>query len=136
MTTRRLTAALATLAVTIALGACGSDDKPAYCSDIDNFKDSFSGLSKVQLTKDGISQLRTSVSDVQSTGQQLISSTKSEFPTQSSALSASVTALTATVKQLGDTASQSAALRALPAELVALKSAYDGLSNAVKDKCD
>jgi O-acetylhomoserine/O-acetylserine sulfhydrylase-like pyridoxal-dependent enzyme len=118
------------------LSACGGSDKPAYCTDVDNFKDAVSGLTDVQITENGISALTAAVDKVESAGKTLVASAKSEFGAQASALSASLTALGATAQQLKDPSSRTAALAAIPAEATAVKSSFDALSSAVKDKCD
>lgn len=136
MRTLRLLGPVALVAVACALLAgCGGSDKPAYCTDVDNFKNAVSGLGDVQITQNGVSSLTAAVDKVESTGKTLVSSAKSEFSSETSALSASLTALGATANQLSDPSSRRAALAAVPAEVIAVKTSFQNLSNAVKDKC-
>jgi hypothetical protein len=132
----RLAATLAVGAACAALSACGGGDKPAYCSSVNDFKDSVSGLTNLQIAQNGVSAVTTQVNKIKSSGQQLVADAKSDFPSETTALSGSITALAATAQQLGDTQTQKAALLALPGEIQAVKSSYDALSSAVKSKCD
>jgi hypothetical protein len=133
---RRLLPAGAVALACALVAGCGGSDKPAYCSDVDNFKDAVSGLTSVQVGQNGVSSLTAAVDKVESAGKTLVSSAKSEFSSQTSALSASLTALGATAKQLSDPSSRQAALAAVPAEVLAVKTSFQTLSTAVKDKCD
>ncbi len=136
MIIHRLSAAFAVAATCVVLGACGGDDKPAYCSSVNNFKDSVSGLTDLQIGQNAVSDLTAQVDKIKSSGTQLVADAKSDFPSETTALSGSITALTATAQQLGDSQTQKAALLALPGEIQAVKSSYDALSSAVKSKCD
>jgi hypothetical protein len=136
MTARHLIPSLAVAGACAFLGACGGDDKPAYCSDVDNFKDAVSGLTSPDIAANGVSGVTTAVNNVKTSGQALVASAKSAFPTQTSALNTSLTALSATAQQLGNSSTRQAALRAIPAEAIAVNSAYQSLATAAKDKCD
>jgi hypothetical protein len=135
MTPRRLSAVLAIGIVSVLLGACGGSDKPAYCSDSTDFKDAVSGLTNVKIAQNGVDSLTAAVDKVQTSGQKLVSDAKSAFPSETSALNASITALAATGKQLTTSQDQKAALVAVPAEIKAVQSAYDGLASAIQSKC-
>src|SRR3954452_7572968 len=131
--------AIATLAVAgmTALAACGGGgSKPAYCSDVTDLKDAVSGLTDVKIAQNGDSSLKPAIDKVVSSGEKLVADAKSDFPSQTTALNSSITALKTTAQQLADPATQKVALPALPAEIVAVKSAFDGLQSAVKSKCD
>jgi hypothetical protein len=136
MRARQLIPTLAVAGACAFLGACGGDDKPAYCSDVDNFKDAISGLTSPNVAENGVSGVTTAVNKVQTSGKALVESAKSTFPTQTSALNTSLTALGATVKQLGNSSTREAAVRAIPAQAIAVNSAYQSLATAAKDKCD
>jgi hypothetical protein len=132
----RFSATLAVGAACVVLGACGGSDKPAYCSSVTNFKDSVSSLTDLQIAQNGLSELSGAVQKIEDSGRQLVADAKSDFPTETTALSGSITALAATAKQLGDSQTQKAALLAMPGQIQAVKSSYDALSSAVKSKCD
>lgn len=134
---RRLPSTLALGGVCAVLAACGGgSDKPAYCSSVTAFKEDVSALTSVQIAQNGVSSLTAAVDRVESSGRKLVAEAKSEFKTETTALNGSITALAATTKQLGDPQTQKAALVAVPAEIQAVKASFDGLSNAVKSKCD
>jgi hypothetical protein len=133
---RLLPAAVVLVACALVAGCGGSDSKPAYCSDVDNFKSAVSDLTDVQVVQNGVSSLTAAVDKVESSGKALVSSAKSEFSSETSAFSASLTALDATARQLTDSSSRQAALAAVPAEVLAVKTSFENLANAVKDKCD
>ena len=135
MNVRTLSATLA-VAACAGLSACGGSDKPAYCSDLTDFKDAVSELTDVQVVQNGVSSLTAAVDKVETTGRQLVSSAKSEFAPQTSALEGSLTALSATSKQLANPQTAKAALAAVPAEVQAVKTSFDALSNSAKTKCD
>jgi hypothetical protein len=134
--THRLFATLAAIAACVVLGACGGGDKPAYCSDVNDFKDAVSELTNVQIAQNGLSALTAAVDKVEASGKKLVASAKSEFSTEATALGSSITALGATASQLTDPQAAKAALIAVPAQIQAVKASFDALSDAVKSKCD
>ncbi len=82
----RLAVAAAAIAV-VALAGCGSS-KPAYCTDRANLENSVKGL-----TSAGISGLKAQLTRIHSEATALVNSAKSDFPSQTSAISSSVNAL-------------------------------------------
>jgi hypothetical protein len=134
--THRFAATLAAGAACVVLSACGGSDKPAYCSSVTDFKDSVSGLTNLQIAQNGVSELTNQVNEIKTSGQRLVADAKSDFPSETTALSGSITALAATAQQVGDPQTRKAALLALPGQIQAVKSSYDALSSAVKSKCD
>ena len=73
----------------VALGGCGSS-KPAYCTDRTNLENSVKSLTDLS---GGISGVKSHLSQIQSDATALVNSAKSDFPTQTSAISSSVDAL-------------------------------------------
>ncbi len=88
-----LLAAAAAIAV-VGLAGCGSS-KPAYCTDRTNLENSVKGLTSV-----GISELKSQLTKIQSDATALVNSAKSDFPTQTQAISSSVSALKNSVAAL------------------------------------
>ena len=119
-----------------ALVGCGGGSKPDYCSDVTDLKDAVSGLTSVKVTENGVSSLKTAADKVVTSGEKLVTDAKSAFPSETTALNTSLAALKSTAQQLGDPATAKAALPAVPAEIVGVKTAFDGLQSAVKSKCD
>src|SRR3954466_9321896 len=70
--THRLSATLAVGAACVVLGACGGSDKPAYCSDVSDFKDAVSELTNVQIAQNGLSSLTAAVDKVKTSGKELV----------------------------------------------------------------
>ena len=124
------------LGVLIALlvSGCGGSSKPAYCSDKSDFNSAVNDLKNVKITDP--SSVQSAIQKVESTGKTLVSSAKSDFPTESSAISSSLSSLETTLKQLPNSSTTTAALKQLPAEIIATKSALDSFSSASKSKCD
>ena len=83
----------------VALAGCGGSGKPAYCSDRSNLQSSIKGLTSLD-TSSGISGLKTQLKTIQSDASKLVSSAKSDFPTQTSAIKSSVAALDSAVNAL------------------------------------
>lgn len=127
--TRRLTAALAVAALAIALSSCGSS-KPAYCSQVSDLKKSVQNLSNVK----GLSDLKTQLEKIGNQANNAVSSAKSDFPSQTAALSSSVNALEATVKQLPSSPSPSQ-LTAVAKQASAAVTSLKNLANATSSKC-
>jgi hypothetical protein len=90
----RVLLALAAAAAVVTLAGCGSS-KPAYCTDRTNLQNSVKGL-----TSAGISGLKTQVKQVESDATTLVNSAKSDFPTETSAITSSVDALKSSLAAL------------------------------------
>jgi hypothetical protein len=89
----------------VALVGCGSS-KPAYCTDRANLENSIKGLTSLNLTSSGgISSLKAQLTQIQSDATALVNSAKSDFPTQTSAISSSVNALKNSVTTLASSPS-------------------------------
>ena len=95
----RVAAACLAAAGLVGLAGCGGSSKPAYCSDRSNLESSIKGLTSLNRSS-GISGLKTQVQTIQSDATKLVSSAKSDFPSQTSAIKSSVAALESAVKAL------------------------------------
>jgi len=87
------------LAAVVLLAGCGGSGKPAYCSDRSNLESSIKGLTILN-TSSGMSGLETQLKTIQSDANKLVSSAKSDFPSQTNAIETSVAALQSAVKAL------------------------------------
>jgi hypothetical protein len=127
---------LTTIAV-LALGAagvltgCGGTSKPAYCSDVTNFKNAAEQLTKVSSP----SGLVTQAGKVASTGQTALSAVKAGFARETKAVKSSLAALENSVKQLSSSSTRASAIAAIPGEAQTLGTAAENLVNAAKPKC-
>ena len=87
----RVPLAFATTAAIVALAGCGSS-KPAYCTDRTNLNNSIKGLTSLTASS-GISGLKSQVNMIQSDATAVVNSAKSDFPSETSAITSSVDAL-------------------------------------------
>jgi hypothetical protein len=124
----------AAAAVALVGAGCGGSDKPAYCSNVNDFKTAVDDLGNVNVAG-GASSVKASVDKVESTGTAAVNSAKSDFPDETTALKSSLAALGATTKQLTDPATLKAALKQLPAEISAVQSSAKTFEDATKSKC-
>lgn len=95
----RVAAACLAAAGLVGLAGCGGSSKPAYCSDRSNLESSVKGLTSLNASS-GISGLKTQLTTIQSDATKLVSSAKSDFPSQTNAIKSSVAALQSAVKAL------------------------------------
>jgi ABC-type oligopeptide transport system substrate-binding subunit len=132
--------AVAGLALIIAalIAGCGGGSsssstpaKPAYCSDVTKFETAVG-----KLTDSGSpSAIASNISNVVSTGQAAISAVKTAFAPQATALKSSLTALETSAKELVSSGTRPAALKQIPGQVTAVKSAGDAFVNAAHPKC-
>ena len=91
-------AALA-LAATALFAGCGSS-KPAYCTQVTNFKNSVNTLEQVEVSPSNLSTIGTDVQKVGTSSKELVSAVKTEFAPQINSMKGSVAAVEATVREL------------------------------------
>jgi hypothetical protein len=128
-------AAAAPLAAALALGACGGSDKPGYCDDRGNLEQSIKDVGNVQAIKSGgVAELKFRLQAVENDARALVSSAKSDFPSETNAISASVSTLKTSVQQLPSkpSAQQLAVVAANGQTVVKSVQAF---TTATKDKC-
>jgi hypothetical protein len=121
------------VAVVFLLSACGGSGKPSYCSSVSDLKQSVKDLANVKPVQNGTSSVTAAVNKVKDNADSVISSAKSDFPTETQALGTAVNDLVASVKKL-PTATAST-LPALPGQVAAVTTAATNLSNATQSKC-
>jgi hypothetical protein len=95
----RVAAGCLAAAALVGLAGCGGSSKPAYCSDRSNLQSSVKGLTSLNPSS-GVSGLKTQLQTIQTDATKLVSSAKSDFPSQTSAIKSSVAALESAVKAL------------------------------------
>jgi len=120
------------LAALVALAGCGSS-KPAYCSARTNLESSVKGLTSLN-TSSGISGLKAELEKVQTDASTLVSEAKTDFPSQTSAISSSMDSLTSAVKALSEapSASQIATVASSASSVV---SSVKSFMDATSSKC-
>jgi hypothetical protein len=133
MTPRMLAlAAIAAVAVGASAG-CGSS-KPAYCSDRSTLQQSVEDLGNVDLQSGGVSALQSQLKTVKTDADALVSSAKSDFPSQSDAITSSVSALSSSVQKLPSSASGTDAA-ALAVDVKNVTGAFKSFSDATSSEC-
>ncbi len=100
VTRARVRAPMAIVAVVavVALAGCGSS-KPGYCSARTNLENSVKNLPST-VSSSGVSGLGSQITTIKNDANSLVSSAKSDFPTQTSAIQTSVQKLDTSVKAL------------------------------------
>ena len=122
----RIPLVLATVAAAVALAGCGSS-KPAYCTDRTNLENSVKGL-----TSSGVSGLKSQLKQIQTDATTLVNSAKSDFPSETSAITSSVSALKNSVTALpsGPSAAQIATATRNAASVVSSVKSFVDASNS------
>ena len=131
MTALRLpsaTIALAAAAAVLAAG-CGSS-KPAYCGDRTKLEQS---VKSIDVTA-GLGALKTQLEQVETNAQSLVSSAKSDFPDETSAINSSVSKLKTEVGTLASSPSPSQVVT-VASDAKAVVDAVNAFVSASKSKC-
>jgi len=129
--TRVPVACVAAIGLT-ALAGCGSS-KPAYCSDRTNLENSVMGLTSLNVSS-GISGLESQFKKIQSDATALVSSAKSDFPSQTSAVKSSVDALSGAVKTLSSSPS-AGQIATVATDAASVVTSVKSFSDASSSKC-
>jgi phage-related protein len=129
---RMLLGVVMCLALAPLLTACGSS-KPSYCSKVSDLTQSIKDLGSVKVVQNGTSAVTSAVDKVKSNADATISAAKSDFPSETSALTGAVDSLATSIKQLPS--STASTLPAIPGQIAAMTSAVTNLANATKSKC-
>jgi len=128
----RVAPALVAAVVAVTMAGCGSSP-PAYCTNRTNLENSIKGLTDLNVSS-GISGLKDQVKKIESDATTLVNSAKSDFPSQTSAITSSVDALKTAVAQVstGPTAANIAALTTAAGSVV---SSVKNFMDATSSKC-
>ena len=124
----RIPLVLAAAAAVVALAGCGSS-KPAYCTDRTNLQNSVKGL-----TSSGISGIRSQLTQIQSDATTLVNSAKSDFPTETGAITSSVSALKNSVTALPSSPS-AAQIATATKDAASVVSSVKSFVDASNSKC-
>ena len=128
----RLVTALLTAAAVGLLAGCGSS-KPAYCSERASLENSVKELPGLA-SSGNLSGLRTQASKIQAQATKAADTAKSDFPTETSALTRDVDTLVSSVKDLPPSPSASD-LAQVGVNVATAASAVNNFSSATKSKC-
>jgi hypothetical protein len=116
----------------IAIAGCGSS-KPAYCTDRANLESSVTGLSHPDLSN-GLSSLEAQLKKIESNATALVNSAKSDFPSETSAITSSVDALKSAVTQLATDRTAASAL-AVTTDAASVVKSVKSFTDATSSKC-
>lgn len=133
----RLAIGAALAAAAILVAGCGGSSsttqaKPAFCANIDTLKSSIKALPST--ITGGTSAIETQVLKIQSEAQSILPSAKSDFPSQSEALSTSLNTLVSEAKKLGSSPSVTQ-IAGLGIQATTTVKDADAFFTAVKTKC-
>ena len=127
----RVPLACAAAVAVVTLGGCSSS-KPAYCTDRTNLQNSIKGLSN--LSASGVSGLKTQVNQIQTDATAVVNSAKSDFPTETSAITSSVSALKTSVAALSATPT-AAQIATVTRDAASVVSSVKSFTDASNSKC-
>src|SRR5215471_13081350 len=115
----RVAVACLAAALLAVVAGCGGSSKPAYCSDRSDLQSSVKGLTNLTVSS-GVSGLKTQLTTIQSDANKVVSSAKSDFPSQTDAITTSVDTLKTAVQAVpsSPTAKQFAPVAAAAASVV------------------
>ena len=123
---------VATLLAVVGMGACSSN-QPAVCSSVDALNSSVQHLKNVNVSENGLSELRARLDQVKKDLQQVAIDAKQQYGSQMSAVSTSVAALESSLKAAQ--ADPSAALGPVVTGVATVSSATKALQQAVANTC-
>jgi hypothetical protein len=116
----------------VALAGC-SDSKPAYCTDRTNLENSVKGLTSLNFSG-GISAIQSQVAMIGTNATALVNSAKSDFPSQTKAITSSVDALKNSVAALA--ADRSAAnIATATRDAASVVTSVKSFTNATSSQC-
>ena len=124
----RVPLVLAAAATAVALAGCGSS-KPAYCTDRTDLQNSVKGL-----TSSGISGVKSQLKQIQSDASTLVNSAKSDFPSETGAITSSVNALKSSVAALPSSPS-AAQIAIVTKDAASVVSSVKSFADASNSKC-
>jgi hypothetical protein len=132
----RLPLAMLTAAVLVGVAGCGSS-KPAYCSDRTNLENSIKGLKGLNFSSGAstaISALESQITTIKTDATSLVNAAKSDFPSQTSAITSSVDALQSAVKAIPSSPS-AGQIAAIGADAASVESSVKSFVDATNSKC-
>jgi hypothetical protein len=132
---RSLPATIAAAAIVAVLAGCGGSSKPSYCSQTSALKKSVKDLGSVNVLQGGTSGLSSALQTVETNAQKVVSSAKSDFPSQTDAVNSAISALKETAQSLAASPAQPALIAKLPGEISAVASSIQSFASATSSKC-
>jgi hypothetical protein len=128
----RLAIALVAIVGLLALAGCGSS-KPAYCSSRSNLENSVKGLTNLNVSS-GLSGLQAQLQKIESDAKALVSSAKSDFPSQTSAITSSIDSLSSALKSIPSSPS-AAQIATIASNAATVVNSVKSFTDATSSKC-
>jgi hypothetical protein len=131
--------AAASLTGVVLLAGCGSASKPAYCTQVGNFKDAVKTLEQVEVSPTNLIAIAADIQKVGTTAKELGTAVGTEFAPQISAIKAAAASLGTTIKDVARAPSGTSlahVVNVVPTEIDALKHAVGEIQEVTKSKCD
>jgi hypothetical protein len=128
----RVLLALVVATGVVALAGCSSS-KPAYCADRTSLETSIKGLTSLNVSS-GVSGLKSQVAVIQSDATALVGSAKSDFPSQTSAITSSVDAPKNSVAGLSSSPS-AAQIATVTKDAASVVSSVKNFTDATSSQC-
>ncbi len=126
---RRLILCGLLIGVAALIAGCGSS-KPAYCKDRSALQESVSSVS----VSGGASALKTQLQTIESQAKSLVSSAKSDFPNETTAIDGAVSSLQKSVQALSSSPTP-AQLAAVALDVKNTVTSVSAFTSATKSKC-
>jgi hypothetical protein len=114
------------------LTGCG---KPSYCSKVSDLKSSVKQIKNIDPLSTGSNSIVHSFNQVEKDTKAVVSSAKSDFPSETQALSSSYSALKGTVTQVSAGQTSRATLTTLAAQVTTFANTVDDFETTTKSKC-
>jgi hypothetical protein len=115
-----------------ALAGCSSS-KPAYCTDRSNLQNAVNGLTSLTASS-GASAWKTQAQKIQSAATTLVNSAKSDFPSQTGAITSSVNALKSSIASLQSSPS-AVTIATVTQDAANVKNSVSSFTNATSSQC-
>ncbi|HKG02159.1 MAG TPA: hypothetical protein VKB03_03190 [Conexibacter sp.] len=130
----RALALVGAISALVALTGCGGGGKPDYCADRDKLESSIKDLSNLSFSG-GLSGLQSQLRTIQSNATTLVDSARSDFPSETRAISSSVNAFASDVRTLPSSPSPSQ-VASLATDAGAVVTAVKDFADATSSNCD
>lgn len=131
-------ASLVTVAAAAALivAGCGNggDEKPGYCSDLKTLQSSITDVKSLVSSGD-FSGLKTQATTIKTNAEALVESAKSDFPSETTAITSSIDTLESAAKALPSNPSASQ-LATLGTDALNVVTSVQDFASATQSKCD
>jgi hypothetical protein len=125
---------VAAAAVLAPLAGCSSGSStPAYCADRSSLQNSVKGLTSLNASS-GLSGLNSQIDKIQSDATTVVNSAKSDFPSETSAITSSIDALKSSVKGLSSSPS-AAQIATITKDAGNVVSSVKNFTDASNSKC-